>query len=242
MLTTDAMPAANPTYLRRAPRINHKSGARQCYRSGSHNQSAPGLTPGDQGTPRLTPPAAARGSTRLALRSARRVVGRQLFSALLDRLGVDQDERKDGGLRALGDPGVHRAALHADVARLHRHRAAVVKFEVAFALEADRVVEGLGAVHELLPARCELDHPTHAALARADVIVADDKALALQLGGRIRVVDRHLVGRPDVDARDARPPAAPVPAMRSSVATTALPRESCPVTIRRTSSAMAFLL
>src|SRR5215467_2533854 len=37
-------------------------------------------------------------------------------------------------------------------------------------------------------------------------------------------------------------PAAPVPAMRSSVATTALPCESCPVTMRRTSSAMAFLL
>ena len=52
----------------------------------------------------------------------------------------------------------------------------------------------------------KLDHPTHAALARADVIVADDKTLALQLGGRIRVVDRHLVGRPDIDARDAGPP------------------------------------
>jgi len=38
-----------------------------------------------------------------------------------------------------------------DVARLHRHRAAVVEFEVAFALEADRIVEGLGAVHELRP-------------------------------------------------------------------------------------------
>src|SRR5438477_8672503 len=37
-------------------------------------------------------------------------------------------------------------------------------------------------------------------------------------------------------------PAAPVPARRSSVATTALPCESCPVTMRRTSSAMAFLL
>src|SRR5438045_80108 len=61
-------------------------------------------------------------------------------------------------------------------------------------------------VHELRPARRKLDHPTHAALARADVIVADDKTLALQLGGRIRVVDRHLVGRLDVDARDAGPP------------------------------------
>src|SRR5262249_16506759 len=92
------------------------------------------------------------------------------------------------------------------VPRCTQHRAAVVEFEVTFALEADRVVEGLGAVHELRPARCELDHPTHAALARADVIVADDKALALQLGGRIRVVDRHLGGRPHVDARDAGPP------------------------------------
>ena len=59
-----------------------------------------------------------------------------------DRLGVNQDEGEDRRLRALGDPGVHRAALHADVARLHRHRAAVVEFEVAFAREADRVVEG----------------------------------------------------------------------------------------------------
>src|SRR6266481_3130420 len=40
------------------------------------------------GAARQAPPAAARGSTRLALRSARRVMGRQLFSALLDRLGV----------------------------------------------------------------------------------------------------------------------------------------------------------
>ena len=32
-------------------------------------------------------------------------------------------------------------------------------------------------MHELRPARCELDNPTHAALARADVIVADDIAL-----------------------------------------------------------------
>jgi len=40
---------------------------------------------------------------------------------------------------------------------------AVVKFEVAFALEADRVVEGLGAVHEPLPARCELDQQHFAA-------------------------------------------------------------------------------
>jgi hypothetical protein len=35
------------------------------------------------------PPAVARGSTRLALRLARRVVGSKLFPALLDRLGVD---------------------------------------------------------------------------------------------------------------------------------------------------------
>src|SRR5690349_595939 len=40
-------------------------------------------------------------------------------------------------------------------------------------------------------------------------------------------------------AQFAGRPAAPVPARRSSVATTALPCESCPVTMRRTSSAMA---
>ena len=53
---------------------------------------------------------------------------------VVDRLGVDQDEGEDRGLRALGGPGVHRAALHADVARLHRLRAAVVKFELALPL------------------------------------------------------------------------------------------------------------
>ena len=49
---------------------------------------------------------------------------------------------------------------------LHRHRAAVVEFEVAFALEADRVGEGFDPVHELRPARCQLGHRR--------VIVADD--------------------------------------------------------------------
>jgi len=50
---------------------------------------------------------------------------------------------------------VHEYPAATDLARLHRHGAAVVEFEVAFALEADRVVEGLGAVHKLRPARCE---------------------------------------------------------------------------------------
>ena len=50
-------------------------------------------------------------------------------------------------------------------------------------------------MHELRPARCELDHPTHAALAGADVIVADDKALALQLSGRINFDIENVYSR-----------------------------------------------
>ena len=85
-----------------------------------HPAAHQGSFPPDQGDAAAQTTWRLSRSTRLALRSARRVVGRQLFSVLLDRLGVDQDEGKDRGLRALGDPGVHRAALHADVARLPR--------------------------------------------------------------------------------------------------------------------------
>src|SRR6516162_10117309 len=133
-------------------------------------------------------------------RLGRRVVSRQLISALLDSSASIRTKAKTAG----SEPLATQACIVPRCTQMSP-AAAVVEFEVTFALEADRVVEGLGAVHELRPARCELDHPTHAALARADVIVADDKTLALQLGGRIRVVDRHLVGRPDVDARDAGP-------------------------------------
>ena len=86
------------------------------------------------------------------------------------------------------------------------HGLAVVEFEVAFALEQDRVVERLGAVHEFRRARREFGDADDRALARADIIVAHDKALALRLGGgAFRIVDRHLVGGPDLDARDAGP-------------------------------------
>jgi len=83
-------------------------------------------------------------------------VGRQLFSALLDRLGVDQDKGEDRRLRTLGDPGVH-------VPRCTQMSPAFI----GTALEVDRLAEGLGAVYEFRPpARCELDHRR--------VILADD--------------------------------------------------------------------
>ncbi len=90
---------------------------------------------------------------------------------------------------------MHRAALHADVARLHAHPLAVVELEIAFALQQDRVVQRLGAVHERGAARRELDDAAHITLPRADIIVAHHKALALRLGGgAFGILDRHLVG------------------------------------------------
>jgi hypothetical protein len=54
------------------------------------------------------------------------VIDRQLPAARrLDRLGIDQDEGEDAGRAAVVDSGVHRAALHADVARFHMHGLAV---------------------------------------------------------------------------------------------------------------------
>lgn len=90
---------------------------------------------------------------------------------------VDQHEGKHGRLRADRRPSVHRATLHADVTGLHTHPLPVVELEIAFALQQDRVVQRLGAVHERGAPRRELDDAAHIALPRADVIVAHDKAL-----------------------------------------------------------------
>jgi hypothetical protein len=51
------------------------------------------------------------------------------------RISVDQDESENSRGRAVIHPGVHRAALDNDVARLHVHDLAAVELEVAFARE-----------------------------------------------------------------------------------------------------------
>ena len=100
----------------------------------------------------------------------------------------------------------------------------------------DRVVHGLGAVHELGCARRELGDPDDGALARADVIVALDETLALRGLGRVGIVHRHPVGGPDLAAvRCRRVRGRRLPVRRSSVCTMALPLASWPVTMRRTS-------
>ena len=57
---------------------------------------------------------------------------RQLLAADLDRVGVDKDESEGTGLRAVIDPGMHRAALHDDVALRQMHGLAIVELEAAF--------------------------------------------------------------------------------------------------------------
>ena len=82
------------------------------------------------------------------------------------------------------------------------HGLAIVELEVAFARQQDRVIDGFGAVHEFGRAGCELGDANDRALARTDIIVAHDKALPLRRRSCFGIVDRHLVGRPDLAARD----------------------------------------
>src|SRR4029077_5812981 len=65
--------------------------------------------------------------------SGGREMGPQLLTPGFGRIGVDQDEREHGRRRTVVDPGVHRAALHDDVAGLHVHDFAAVEFEAALA-------------------------------------------------------------------------------------------------------------
>ena len=84
-----------------------------------------------------------------------------------------------------------------------RHLAAV-ELEIAFAREQQRVIDGLGPVHEFGRARGEFGDPYDGALARADVVVAGDEPFALRGVGGFRIVGRHPIGRPDFAAGDVR--------------------------------------
>src|SRR5271166_6873119 len=65
--------------------------------------------------------------------SGGREMGAQLLAGDLGWIGVDQDEREHGRSRPVVDPGVHRAALHDDVARLHMHDLTAIELEIALA-------------------------------------------------------------------------------------------------------------
>src|SRR6516164_3673672 len=84
-----------------------------------------------------------------------------------------------------------------------RHLAAV-ELEVALARQQQRVVDGLGAVHEFGRAGGEFDDPNNRALPRADIIVAGDEPFALGSLARLGIVGRHPVGRPDFAPGDLR--------------------------------------
>src|SRR5260370_7273512 len=61
-------------------------------------------------------------------------------------------------------------------------------------------------MHEFGRARREFGYANDRALAGADVIVALDETRALRRIGLFRIVDRHLVGRPDLAPGDMRAP------------------------------------
>jgi hypothetical protein len=133
-------------------------------------------------------------------------VRRQLLTRHLDRVGVDQHKGEDRRHAAVIDPGMHRAALDADIARLHVDGLAVVELEVAFTRQEDRVIDRLGAVHKARRAGCEGGDADHCALAAADIVVTLDETGALRVARRpFGIVDRHRIGRPNLDPRDARP-------------------------------------
>jgi hypothetical protein len=166
----------------------------------------------------------------------------QLLARDFGRIGVDQDEGEHGRSRPVVDPGMHRAALHDDVAGLHVQDLAAVELEVAFTGKQQRIIDCLGAVHEFGRAGREFGDADHRALPRADVIVALDETCALRRLGLVEVLSTGIlsvdqISQPAMCGRPSRLTAW----SRSSVLTTALPVASCPVTIRLTSSAMVFL-
>src|SRR5205814_7120299 len=89
-----------------------------------------------------------------------------------------------------------------DIALVQVNQLAVVELEIAFTRQQDRIIDGFGAVHEFGRARREFGDPDDTPLAGADVIVAYDETFLLCRSGRLGIVDRHLVGRPYLAARD----------------------------------------
>ncbi len=86
------------------------------------------------------------------------------------------------------------------VAGLQMRHLAAVELEIACARQQQRVIDGLGPVHEFGRAGGEFGDPDDGALARADVVVAGDEPLALGGVGGLRIVGRHPIGRPDFAA------------------------------------------
>ena len=93
---------------------------------------------------------AGRLSCKLALqRGSDRIVRTKVLPTRFGWLGVDQHEGEHAWLRAIVDPRVHGAALDDDIALGKVHGLTVVKFQVAFTGQQDRVIQRLCAVHEL---------------------------------------------------------------------------------------------
>src|SRR6266478_7050885 len=137
-----------------------------------------------------------------------RINGAQFLAVHLDVFGVDHDGCTDGRNRAPIDPGVQPTAVDEDVAGLQMHDLTAFEFAVKLTGQLDTVVHGFGAVRESRSAGSDLVDAERRAPAGAHIIrdfVLDETRPLSGVSGR-RIVDRHLISRPQLPARDAGDP------------------------------------
>src|SRR6202051_4582154 len=122
----------------------------------------------------------------------------------LDGLGVDQDECNYCRNRAFVDPCVNRAALDQDITGLQTHELIVFELAIKLTRQLNRVVHGFRAVCESHTSGSEFVNSERCAATVAHVIGVLNETGSLGGVSRRRVVDRHLISRPDLRTRDAR--------------------------------------
>jgi len=122
----------------------------------------------------------------------------------LDGFGIDQDECNYCGHRAFVDPCVNRAALDQDITGPQMCDLIIFEFAIKLARQLNRVVHGFRAVRESHASGSEFVNSERRAATVAHVIGVLNETGSLGGVSRRRVVDRHLISRPDLRARDAR--------------------------------------
>ena len=118
----------------------------------------------------------------------------------LDGLGVDQDKCNDCRNRAFVDPCVNRAALDQDITGPQMHDLIIFEFAIKLARQLNRVVHGFRAVRESHASGSEFVNSERRAATVAHVIGVLNETGSLGGASGCRVVDRHLIGRPDLGA------------------------------------------
>src|ERR1700741_4550303 len=130
--------------------------------------------------------------------------GAHFLTVNLDGFGVDQDECNYCRNRAFVNPCVNRAALDQHITGPQTHDLIVFEFAIKLTRQQNRVVHGFRAVCESHTSGSEFVNSERRAATVAHVISVFNETGSLGGVSRRRVVDRHLISRPDLRARDAR--------------------------------------